>query len=91
MAIPNGQGSGFAYEAEDLWPDALHESFLDLHDEDAVLKRKEKRPNPHGNWHYDYQAQAKGPLAEHIGAEATADDRALWIALLEKIRTGVGI
>ena len=91
MAIPNGESSGFAYEAEDLWPDGFHERFLAKNDEDTVLKGKQQRPNPHGGWHYDYVPAAKGPLAEHIESEATAADCTHWIALLEKIRTGVGI
>jgi putative ATP-dependent endonuclease of the OLD family len=91
MAIPNGESSWFPYEAEDLWPDSLHRTFLEQYDENAVLKGKERRPNPHGGWHHDYLAPAKGPLAEHIEAEAQSSDCALWINLLEKIRSGAGI
>lgn len=91
MAIPNGKGSGFAYEAEDLWPDELHEAFLAEYDEDIVLKGKQRRPNPHGGWHYDYLAPAKGPLAEHIEEAATPAQCSLWIGLLEMIRSGLAV
>lgn len=81
----------FGYEAEDLWPERLHTSFLKGVDEDECLAEKTKRPNPLGGFHYGYTKQAKGPFALHVLEQAKADDCARWIELLEKVRTGLKI
>lgn len=81
----------FPYEAEDLWPDHLYESFLSTRDENTYLKGKVKRPNPEGGWHFDLDAKVKGELIPHLDAEATADDCSQWVALFELIRKGCGL
>lgn len=81
----------FAYEAEDLWPERLHESFLSKVDENECLAEKAKRPKPLGGFHYGYTSKAKRPFCEHTIEKARASDCDAWIDLLEQIRSGLGV
>lgn len=81
----------FGYEAEDLWPERLHTSFLSKVDENDCLAEKTKRPNPLGGIHYGYTSKAKRPFCEHALDKAKAADCDAWIDLLEQIRAGLGV
>lgn len=81
----------FGYEAEDLWPERLHATFLATVDESECLAEKSKRPNPLGGFHYGYTKQAKGQFSDHVLHQARADDCGGWIELLELIRGGLGV
>ncbi len=81
----------FGYEAEDLWPEHLHASFVDKLGENECLAEKTKRPNPLGGFHYGYTSQAKVPFSAYVLQAAGAADCGRWIELLQLIRTGLGI
>jgi putative ATP-dependent endonuclease of the OLD family len=75
-----------AYEAEDLWPNGLLESFI-RQDEDARLSSKAKRPKSVGGWHYDLAAQAKPDFVEFLESQATASHVSKWVDLIDTILT----
>lgn len=79
------------WEAEDLWPDHLHESFLALDPDTDWYKGKSRCPTPDSGWRYDWAAPAKGELYRHLSTEVTEADTARWVQLFEHIRKGTGI
>lgn len=79
--------NGFAIEAEDLWPDALAESFIGEHGED-VLNHKLRRPSVLGGFQYDLRPEMKGEYCEHLRRVVRRSDCAKWIEFLELIRSG---
>lgn len=81
----NPSNKGFAYEAEDLWPDHLVEGFVAAN-EDERLAGKIKRPKPEGGWHFDLTPKVKGSFVQHLRIHARAVDCERWIHLLELIR-----
>ncbi len=83
--------SSFAFEAEDLWPNELFESFLAEHGEAGVLKRKQERPTTVGGWQYDLTPRTKGRFVEFLRDHAKAEQCAMWISLITKIRDGLGL
>ena len=86
----NGSNKTFPYEAEDLWPDHLFESFVAV-DEGERLKTKTQRPKPESGWHFDLIPKAKGAFVEHLDRRVVASDCERWVSLYERMRTAVGI
>jgi putative ATP-dependent endonuclease of the OLD family len=76
-------------EAEDLFPSALIQSFIDQHGEDRVLNGKSRRSD--GEWHYDLNATGKDSIAEFLRSHLRPEDCTRWLALLEKVRSRMGI
>ena len=68
----------------------LVEAFIAERGEDGVLKRKQVRPNPIGGWQYDLDPKVKGDFVEFLRQQTAAKDTALWVELIEKIRSGAG-
>lgn len=79
----------FGYEAEDLWPDDLIESFLDAHPDDDFLNGKVKRPKPDGGWHYDLNNAGKSALVGFLEANVKPEHAERWVTLFEAIRKGL--
>ena len=90
-AVFNPGNKHFEYEAEDLWPDELHEQFLGMPGHDAYLSEKVARPNPTGGYHYGYKSIGKPDFAQFLETEVDAEHCDRWIDMLEQIRTGFGI
>lgn len=84
-------GASFAFEAEDLWPNELFESFIAESGEPNVLKRKELRPRTVGGWQYDLAPSAKGRFVEFLQDHAKPQQCDAWIDLISRIRKGLGI
>lgn len=87
-AFPNGPKE-FGYEAEDLWPDDLIQSFLDSHPGEDFLTAKSKRPKPDGGWHYDLSIKGKSELVAFVESNVRAEHTARWVVLYEMIRDGL--
>ena len=90
VVFPASSGD-FPFEAEDLWPNHLVEAFIAERGEDGVLKRKQVRPNPIGGWQYDLDPKVKGDFVEFLRQQTAAKDTALWVDLIGKIRSGLGL
>lgn len=81
---------GFGFEAEDLFPPFLIEQFLEANGgENDLIDGKQRRPD--GAWHYDLNSACKLTLFEYLEKELRAEHLAQWIALLELIRTRLGL
>ena len=87
--VLNSSDHQFGYEAEDLWPEHLHASFLAKVNESEYLAEKTKRPKPLGGFHYGYTTQAKGPFSNHVIKNAEPSDCDAWVRLLELVRGGL--
>ena len=81
----------FAFEAEDLWPNHLHESFKASCGEPTWLKREELLPKPDVGRQFDWVADAKSSLLAHLEANVKSADCERWISLFERIRKGSGL
>ncbi|KLR59925.1 AAA domain/AAA ATPase domain [Actinobacteria bacterium IMCC26207] len=78
----------FPYEAEDLWPDHLYETFFAENPDMDYLKGKVKRPRPDTGWHYDLTMLAKSVFVGFLRERVTAEDTARWVQLYEAIWAG---
>ncbi|MGH8904308.1 MAG: ATP-dependent nuclease [Egibacteraceae bacterium] len=81
----------FAFEAEDLFPSTLIEGFIAERGRDVVQTASRRRPDADGEWHYDLSRTAKVQLAEYLAEHLTAEDVTRWIALIELIRSRLGL
>ena len=86
-----GNNKHFEYEAEDLWPDDLHEEFLQIPGNDTHLAEKVARPKPEGGYHYGYHSKAKPELAVFLEERVESHHCTLWIEMLEQVRKGLEI
>jgi len=62
-ALP-GVSADFPAEAEDLFPSALMQRFVDEEGEEIVLAVKQRRPD--GQWHYDFTATGKDLIIDFL-------------------------
>lgn len=83
--------ASFPYEAEDLWPDELHEAFLATTGHDGYLAEKTVRPRPVGGYHFGYTHAAKGELLEFLDEHVRSEHCDRWIEMLTHVRSGLGI
>lgn len=81
--------ASFAFEAEDLWPNELFESFLAEHGETGVLKCKQERPKTVGGWQYDLAPAVKGRFVEFLRDHVKPEQCGAWLELISKIRAGL--
>lgn len=80
----------FGFEAEDLFPPFLIEQFLEANGgENDLIDGKQRRPD--GAWHYDLNSACKLALFEYLERELRPDHLDQWIALLELVRTRLGL
>jgi 5S rRNA maturation endonuclease (ribonuclease M5) len=84
-----GVSADFPAEAEDLFPSALMQRFVDEEGEETVLAAKQKRPD--GQWHYDFTATGKDLIIDFLEHTATPKDVKLWVELLDLIRKRMGL
>lgn len=79
------------YEAEDLWPNALHDGFLAVCEDKDWLKRKEKLNPPEVGYQYDWTSAAKWPLVGYLRDNVESADCERWVDLFERIHKGAGL
>jgi 5S rRNA maturation endonuclease (ribonuclease M5)/energy-coupling factor transporter ATP-binding protein EcfA2 len=71
-------------EAEDLFPAALLQRFVEQEGEDAVLHSKQRRKD--GSWHYDLRPDSKPLFVKFLERDLRPEDAKRWIDLLILIR-----
>jgi hypothetical protein len=71
-------------EAEDLWPEHLHEAFVATHGKDVLAEQK--RMGKDGVWHYGYTKAGKELIVEFLQKKAKKADAHRWIELMEIVR-----
>ena len=80
---------GHDWESEDLFPPAVLARFVDDMGEDGVLTAKVRRPDD--EWHFDLTVSAKAQLPGWLEAHADAGDFDGVVALLEVVRSRMGL
>lgn len=80
---------GHDWESEDLFPSAVLARFVDEMGEDGVLAAKVRRPDD--EWHFDLTVSAKAQLPGWLEAHAGAGDFDGVVALLEVVRSRMGL
>lgn len=86
----NGSSKEFPYEAEDLWPDRLFETFIDGY-QDERLQGRRQRPKPEGGWHFDLKPKSKGEFVDFLSSTVRKSDCAQWVDLYERMRAACGL
>jgi putative ATP-dependent endonuclease of OLD family len=72
-----------AVEAEDLWPPALMQRFVD-HFGDSVLAEKRRIPKS-DEFRIGLTAEGKGLIGDWVGRYATVEDCSAWIVVLDEL------
>lgn len=90
-AVFHASKESIRYEAEDLWPNSLHDGFLAICEDQGWLKRKEKLNPPEVGYQYDWTSAAKWPLVTCLRDHVESSDCQRWVELFELIHKGAGI
>jgi alkylated DNA nucleotide flippase Atl1 len=83
-------GNPDGIEAEDLWPQALLEGFVDTYGEITVLAEKVFHPQLKA-WHYGFNAAGKTAIVGYLRENASGQDAERFVRLLETMRTRLGL
>lgn len=76
-------GADLSGEAEDLWPEHLHQEFLAKHG-DGILVERRRLEN--GSWHYGYGKVGKELIVDFLQGSAKKSDIRLWLDLIQTVR-----
>lgn len=83
-AVFKGSGDLTGLEAEDLWPDHLHESFVAKHGKDVLAEQK--RIGKDGIWHYGYTKAGKELIGDYLKKSVKQSDTDRWVELMKMVR-----
>lgn len=84
------EGNAAVVEAEDLFPVALLQGFVDASGQELVLSEKVMDPQRH-TWHFGFNAYGKETIVSYLREHASSQDLSLWVRMLEMIRTRAGL
>ena len=93
--FPKG-GDLTGLEAEDLWPEALHQAFVKKHGQDVLAEQKRIGTDAswlgkEGMWHFGYTKSGKDLIVEFMQRHAMQHDISNWVELMTMIRKLSGL
>lgn len=85
------ESKDFPYEAEDLWPDHLYDSFIGSRPLGEWHDGTSQRPKPDQGCHWSLTTAGKEHFLPFLAERVVAADAERWVKLVSAIRKGAGL